>query len=69
MYVESHNESFAWNAGMKIFASVYSKRKYVNRIKRKMLNRLIPENILGKQKQFPKFVEKAYDIESNINNS
>lgn len=58
-YVEAKFEKTTWRIGMKWYGKIFMNRKYINHLNSKLINRFIPKNILGDQKEFPLICRKT----------
>lgn len=67
--VEHNFQSLSWNLGMKTYGYAFGKRKILDQIPGKLKNKilLLNRNILGKEKEFPRFAKLSYSQIRKLN--
>ncbi len=67
--VEENHSNLSWNAGMKAFEWAFGKRRNLDVINGKNKNRLVKlnKNVLGKDKEFPKFADRSFSKTWKLN--
>lgn len=60
--VEQNHTSFTWNMGMKAYEWAFRKRKNLDIVGGSVKNQLVKlnSNVLGNEKEFPRFAKKSY---------